>query len=152
MLQVLEFTYFILWLWPLAHLPLVDYGDGFHVPVRSLTVQHDPSKKAPVGGGAIHCSLPPFRGLSDLTPVQVPLDFPCVTRDGSPEARSRAAFCARRQAGSESCPLLALRSFSSRPWKEATEKGNPTISTLRICGAFDGVDPCSLPPSVQLCL
>lgn len=123
----------------------------FHVPVRSLTVQHDPGKKAPVGGGAIHCLLPPFHGLSDLTPVQVPLDFPCVTRDGSPEARSRAAFCARRQAGSESCPLLGLRSFSSRPWKERQRKEILPFLPCG-CGAFDGVDPCSLPPSVQLCL
>lgn len=54
-----------------------------HISVKSLKVQHDPGKKVPVGGEAIHWSLPSFHGLSDLTPIQVPLDFPCVTRTGA---------------------------------------------------------------------
>ena len=47
----------------------------------------------------------------------------------------------------QSCPLLALRSFFSKPWKEWQR--NEILSFLPCgCSAFDGMDPCSLPFSL----
>lgn len=90
----------------------MDYGDGFTLSVKSLKVQHDPGKKVPVGGEAIHWSLPSFHGLSDLTPIQVPLDFPCVTRTGALNLIPEQPSAAEGKQDQRAVPFLPSEAFS----------------------------------------
>lgn len=73
--------------------------------------------------------------------------LPLCYQDRSVESHCKAAFCTRRQAGSESCLLLALRSFFSKPWKE-WQRNEILPFLLCGCSAFDGMDPWSLPLSL----